>query len=155
MGTFGFSYIGLLYLLMLMIPNMIWTKKKPSNYDDGDENKILLMCERVGQVLVTCVALIFSDFNLKPWSIWSLWLVASFGLMLLYEYWWNTYFKSARTMLDFYGKLGFLPAPGAILPVLSFILLGIYGKNIWMLISITILGIGHIGIHIQHQKKAK
>lgn len=155
MGTLGFSYIGLLYLIMLMIPNLIWVKHMPKNYDAGKENRILLLCERVGQVLVTCIALIFSDFNLRPWSIWSLWLAASFALMLLYEYWWITYFKSARTMLDFYGKLGILPVPGAILLVLSFILPGMYGRNIWMMIAITILGIGHIGIHLQHQKELK
>lgn len=48
MGTLGFSYIGLLYLVMLMIPNLIWVKHMPKNYDVGKENRILLLCERVG-----------------------------------------------------------------------------------------------------------
>lgn len=38
------------------------------------ESKVLLAFERAGQVLVTCTALIFSDFNLGPWSLWMLWL---------------------------------------------------------------------------------
>lgn len=29
LGHFGFSYIGALFLLMLFIPNMLWTKKMP------------------------------------------------------------------------------------------------------------------------------
>lgn len=29
LGHFGFSYIGLLFLVMLMVPNLIWTKKQP------------------------------------------------------------------------------------------------------------------------------
>ncbi len=29
----GFSYTGLLYLLMLYIPNIIWTKYKPKGYE--------------------------------------------------------------------------------------------------------------------------
>lgn len=26
--NFGFSYVGLIYLLMLFIPNILWSKKK-------------------------------------------------------------------------------------------------------------------------------
>jgi hypothetical protein len=33
MGELGFSYIGLIYLLMLFIPNILWTKNKPTDYD--------------------------------------------------------------------------------------------------------------------------
>ena len=41
---FGFSYTGLIYLFMLMIPNIIWTKNQPKDYDKyvRNENKILL-----------------------------------------------------------------------------------------------------------------
>lgn len=42
---------------------------------------------------------------------------------------------------------------GATLPVLAFLLLGIYGKNIFMTIAVIILGIGHIGIHLNHRKE--
>ena len=55
--NFGFSYIGLIYFLMLMVPNIIWSKK--------------------------------------------------------------------------------------------------YGKNVFLIISTIILGIGHIGIHLNHKKEAK
>lgn len=27
--NFGFSYIGLIFLLMLFVPNLFWTKNKP------------------------------------------------------------------------------------------------------------------------------
>lgn len=63
MGHLGFSYIGLIFLMMLTVPNLIWTRHQPQGYDSQDENKILLVFERVGQVCVTCTALIFSDFN--------------------------------------------------------------------------------------------
>ena len=39
MFTFGFSYVGVIYLLMLFIPNIIWAKNKPKGYDASDENK--------------------------------------------------------------------------------------------------------------------
>ncbi len=55
-------------------------------------------------------------------------------------------------MADFYSSLLGIPVAGAALPVAAFFLLGIYGKVIWMLIATVILGIGHIGIHLQHKK---
>lgn len=151
LGHLGFSYIGMIFLLMLIVPNLIWTKNQPPGYTAENENKILLYFERAGEVFVTCTALIFSDFNLKDWSVWSLWLIAAIILMVLYELWWIKYFRSERTMSDFYSSLFGIPVAGAVLPVAAFLLLGIYGKVIWLIISAVILGIGHIGIHLQHK----
>ena len=152
---FGFSYVGLVYLVMLMVPNIIWAKNKPENYEQyaGNENRALLTLERIGEVLVSAVALVFSDYNLRPWDGWCLWLVLSFSLMLLYEAFWIRYFKSGRTMRDFYRGFAGIPVAGATLPVAAFFLLGMYGRNVPMLLSTVILGIGHIGIHLAHEKE--
>jgi hypothetical protein len=66
--AFWISYVGLGYLVMLMLPNIIWTKNQPKDYEKYavNENKVLLAFERIGEVLVSCFALIFSDFNIKP-----------------------------------------------------------------------------------------
>ena len=153
--NFGFSYVGLIYLVMLMLPNIIWTKNQPKDYEKyvGNENKVLLMFERVGEVLVSCAALVFSDFNIKPWSSWSWWLVVSFALMVLYEIFWIRYFRSEKTMEDFYSSILGIPVAGATLPVLAFLLLAVYGKNIVLGAAVIILGIGHIGIHLMHRRE--
>ncbi len=153
MGHLGFSYTGLIFLLMLIIPNLIWVRHQPKGYNYQNENKILLIFERVGQVLVTCTALVFSDFNLRPWSIWTLWLLAAVILMIMYECWWLRYFKSQKRLKDFYSSFCGIPVAGATLPVMAFFLLGIYGRVVWLLISTAVLGIGHIGIHLQHRRK--
>ncbi len=152
MGHLGFSYVGLIFLLMLTIPNLIWTKNQPKEYNYQGENKILLAFERVGQICVTCTALIFSDFNINSWSYWSLWLIIAAIIMIMYEFWWLRYFKSNRTLKDFYSSFCGVPVAGATLPVVAFLFLGIYGKVIWLIVSVIILGIGHIGIHFQHLK---
>lgn len=155
--NFGFSYVGLIFLSMVTVPNLMWTKNKPKDYEKFvvHENKILLAFERIGQVLVFCVSLIFTDFNIRPWSSWTWWLIASFLLMLLYEIYWIRYFSSEKTMKDFYSSLPGVPVAGATLPVSAFLLLAIYGKNIILGISVLILGIGHIGIHLIHNKEIK
>lgn len=153
--NFGFSYVGLVYLIMLMTPNLIWAKNLPKDYEKfaANENKVLLALERTGEVLSSCIVLIFTDFNLRPWTCWSWFLVVSFALMVLYEIYWIRYFRSEKTMKDFYSSILGIPVAGATLPVLAFMLLAIYGKNIFLGIAVLILGIGHIGIHLMHRKE--
>ncbi len=155
MFHFGFSYVGLIYLLMLFIPNGIWAKNQPGGYEKyvKNENKILQIFERIGEVLVCCLVLIFSDFNIRLNSVWCLWLVVSFLFMLLYEIYWIRYFRSERTMADFYSSICGVPVAGATLLVIAFFLLGIYGCNVFLIVAVIILGIGHIGIHFNHYKE--
>lgn len=152
---FGFSYVGLIYLAMLFVPNLFWTKHKPKDYDEyvKNENKVLRIFENIGQVLVTCIVLIFKDFNVKFDSVWTIWLLISFVLMVLYEIYWLRYFKSEKTVKDFYRSLLGIPVAGATLPVIAFLLLGVYGKNLLLVIAAVILGIGHVGIHLNHKKE--
>lgn len=152
---FGFSYVGLIYLFMLFIPNMIWTKNQPRDYERyvQRENKLLQISEKIGEVLVCCCVLIFSDFNIRFNSVWCIWLLISFALMLLYEVYWIRYFKSEKNMSDFYRGICGIPVAGATLPVCAFFLLGVYGSNLFLIVSTIILGIGHIGIHLNHYKE--
>ena len=153
--NFGFSYIGLVFLLMLMIPNIIWSKNKPKEYEKyvKNENKVLLLFERIGEMLVTCLSLIFSNLNINKITKWSIILLIAFIIMILYEIYWIRYFKSNKTMKDMYSSLLGIPVAGATLPVFAFFLLGIYGKNIFLIMATIILGIGHIGIHLNHRKE--
>ena len=137
---------------MLEIPNIIWARRKPDGYDPSGENKVLLAFERAGQALCTVTILFFSDYNPKVVEPWIAWLSMSAALMILYEIYWIRYFRSKQTVSDFYRSILGIPVPGAVLPVAAFLLLGIYGKVIWLIISAVIIGVGHIGIHLQHLK---
>jgi hypothetical protein len=152
---FGFSYVGLIFLVLLLTPNLMWIQNKPKDYEKYvvKENKVLLTMERVGEVMVSALCLIFSDLNLHSWSLRSLWLVAACALMALYEVFWVRYFHSPKTMEDFYSSLLGIPVAGATLPVLAFGVLGIYGRNPILLVAVVILGIGHIGIHWNHRRE--
>ncbi len=153
--TLGFSYVGLIFLLMLIIPNIIWSKYKPKGYEEyvKNENRVLIILERIGEVLVTCLSLIFKDFNINKISNETIILAVAFIIMVLYEIYWIRYFKSNRAMFDMYSSLLGIPVAGVSLPVMAFILLGIYGKNPFLIIATIILGIGHIGIHLNHKKE--
>jgi len=154
-GGRKFPYIGLIFLTMLTVPNIIWTKNMPKDYEKyvDNENKFLLSLERVGEVLVTAISLLFTDYSSVKMSSRSYLLPFAFLAMILYEIYWIRYFKSEKTMNDFYSGIVGIPLAGATLPVIAYLLLGIYSKNIPLIVSVIILGIGHIGIHYNHKKE--
>ena len=146
----GFSWLGALFLLALAVPNFLWTRRKPRDYDPSREDRRLTLLERMGQVWVTCGALLSQ--SAAPRSPW--WLAGAAALMVLYEIWWVRYFRSPRTMTDFTAGLLGVPVAGASLPVAAFFLFGVYGRTWWMLPGVVILGVGHIGIHLGYRKEA-
>ena len=75
--------------------------------------------------------------------------------MILYEIFWIRYFRSEKTMKNYYSSILGIPVAGATLPVIAFMLLAVYGRNTVLGISVIILGIGHIGIHLMHKKEAE
>lgn len=152
-GKPGFSYVGAGFLLLLFLPNLFWIQNRPKGYTAQGENRILQCLERLGEILTCCCALVFSDYDPKGFSLWTLWLIGAAFLMVLYELWWVRYFRSRKRLEDFYSSFLGIPLAGATLPVAAFLLLGIYGRVVWMLLSAAVLATGHIGIHLGHKKE--
>ena len=152
---FGFSYVGLIFLLMLFIPNFFWTKNQPKDYERyaGNEKRLLLILERIGEVTVSCLLLFFTDHDVQGLSPWLCWLAAAFALMVLYEIFWIRYFRSEKTMGDFYRSILGIPVAGATLPVIAVLYTAVYGSEPFLFAAGIILGIGHIGIHLAHRKE--
>ena len=152
--NFGFSYVGLIFLIMLFVPNIIWTKNKPREYDNysKDENRTLSLIERIGQVLVVCCLFFADNISFTPWILV---LVMAFIFMILYELYWINYFRSPKTMKDMYSNFLGIPVAGATLPVLAFLFLGIYEMNLFLIFAVMILAIGHIGIHMEYERRIK
>ncbi|WP_303371410.1 hypothetical protein [Methanobrevibacter sp.] len=148
--NFEFSFVALILLVMLFVPNILWSRFPPKNYEkySQNENKLLLVFERIGQVLVV----VFSLFCGVKFSLNPVLLVVIF-LMILYEIYWIRFFRSSRTMNDMNRSLFLIPLPGATLPVAAFLLLGIFSNNIFLTLSSVLLGIGHIGIHAGHVRE--
>ena len=156
MVQFGFSIAGVIFLLMLFIPNIAWARNQPDGYEDlaRRENRILLALERIGEVATACAAVIFvcpHGFSFP----WMLWLCAAFLLMVLYEIAWMRYFRGAGELGDMYAPLGPIPVPLASLPVTAIALLGIWCLSPVTICAAVVLGIGHIGIHVGHLRELR
>lgn len=154
--TLGFSYIGLIWLIGLFVPNIIWIKNRPKGYENlPKEDRTLGILERIGEVGVTMISPIYREFNPQGLSPWLGWLIASAACMILYDLWWVRYFRSERRLEDFYSSLFGIPVAGASLPVAAFAFLAIYGRNTHLALFVIPLAIGHIGIHLNHLKEIK
>lgn len=144
--------MGGLFLLLLILPNLLWVRRQPEGYTAAGESGALRAFERVGEVLTSAVALFSPGLN---WHGWSWWFAGAAVLMVLYELWWVRYFRSERSLADFYGSFLGIPIPGAVLPVAAFFLLGLYGRVVLLLIATGVLGVGHIGIHWGHRMELR
>jgi hypothetical protein len=151
-GTFGFSYVGLIFLCCLFIPNICYGFHQPVDRLNVRENKLLLAFERSGQILCTVLVVIFDDFNVHPLNFRAIWLGTASLLMILYLICWGRYFMGGHTSRDFYRPFLGVPLPLAVLPVTAIFLLSVYGKVIALSIAAVLLGIGHIGITQQHRR---
>jgi amino acid transporter len=96
LGHFGFSYVGLFYLLALAIPNAILAWRLPDWYNSSGESRVLWVLERVGQVMCVVSLLIFSDTNAKGFQLWTIWLWVFNVMIVLYVCYWIRYFRSRR-----------------------------------------------------------
>lgn len=67
MGHLGFSFVGLLWLCILIVPNLLWARSRPLGYDPSGENRILAALEKAGQAGVVCTVL-FSMITAPPCS---------------------------------------------------------------------------------------
>lgn len=151
----GISVTGIVFLLMLFIPNIIWSKKQPAGYEESAkrESKMLLALERAGEVLVS--VLVLTDRRLDRFSFLPRlgYIILALVLMILYELYWIKYFRSSRTLGDMYSDYCGFPLAGASLPVFAVFLLGVYACNVFLIAASVILGIGHIGIHLMHKRE--
>lgn len=80
-------------------------------------------------------------------------IIVSIICMILYKCFWIQYFRNQNFLEEFYKPFLNIPVPGALLPVISFFLLGLYQQHYLLIGSSIILGIDHIGIHLQHLRE--
>lgn len=162
----GFSVMGLVFLLLLFIPNIIFgiTITDEVKASMQEENKILLFMERVGEALVTVSLVIFPAINPRLlykrniclfWANRFEWFVLAMIFMAIYEAYWIRYFISKKTVNDFYYSMLGMPLSGASLPCAAVIALSIYSGNLVILAAGLFLSIGHIGIHYTNYRRCK
>lgn len=146
LGSFGFSWVGLAFVLCLLGPNLCYYfLMRPKDEVKIQPDMRLLVAERLGQGLCVFCLLFFRNYDYAFGQGWPWWGVAAVFFMALYLAGWLRYFmgkgRFADTLRPFLG----VPIPLAVFPVLAILFMGVYGQVLWLILSALVLGVGHIG----------
>lgn len=156
MDRFGFSWLGVAFVVALFLPNIIWAKNRPRNADpQWGQSSVALGLERLGQILVCAAAITCARLQLGTWRSASWMIVAAAALMVAYEVWWARYFKEHRNDPGFYSGFIYIPVSGAFLSLGSFLLLGIFAQDLLLIASVGVLAIGRAGVDQAHKKEQR
>jgi len=139
----GFSVIGFLIALSIFAPNLLMAIFPPINTpaELKDAGILFTLLERIGQVgCLVLLAISKSSFQNRPINPWfilaALCVAAYYGL-------WMRYVVAGR---DFSLLFAFnsVPIPMAILPILAFAFVAIWGKSVWLGSATVLFSVGHI-----------
>lgn len=139
----GFSYMGLIVVCVILLPNLLFMAFPPKNVPEGlkDENILLTVMERAGQVGFIIIPIIsyryFSgiDFNIFP-GIMIFSAIMYYGL-------WIRYFVRGREFCLLFKPLGFIPVPMAVFPIIYMIFAAIWLQHMWMGAAAVVFAVGH------------
>ncbi|WP_339268624.1 hypothetical protein MKY19_03140 [Paenibacillus sp. FSL R5-0744] len=140
----GFSLLGTLMALILLVPSLLMIKFPPENVPSGlrDAGPIYTFLERAGQL--GCIGILaMSQDNFQQVKLG---VIAVFIVLFIAIYYglWVRYIVKGQQFKLLWDPLVFIPIPMAVLPVCAFGLAAIWGKSIWLSIAVVCLAIGHL-----------
>jgi len=150
------NILGFMLLCAVMLPNIAFLIWKPVDQKPV-KSSIWDILEHIGRI----ASMIFLCFDLgKPYlstvfaskGLFIAWVISTSLITGLYIGIWMRYFLCGRTVELCY-KSFFIPMPLVILPVLDFLITGILGANLALIISSILLGIGHIMVSLSTKKQ--
>jgi len=139
----GFSLTGLFVAISLLAPNLLMIIFPPINMPTelADAGVIFTVLERVGQVAcVVLLVILKNNFSNRSIDIWF--ISAAFCIVAYYSLW-VRYVVAGRDFSTLFSFMS-IPIPMAILPIIAFALLSMWGKSIWLGLASTIFAVGHI-----------
>ena len=141
----GFSLIGTIIAVLMLLPSMIFfTKFPPRNVPAGlkDAPMVYTILERVGQA--GCFGLlIISGEAFQRGSIWGVLMLIC---MVIYFGLWIRYVLRGQEFAVLWQPLLFIPIPLAVFPVCVFGFAALWGRSLWLGAATVILAVGHCAV---------
>ncbi len=139
----GFSIIGLLIGISILIPNILFIIFPPKNVPEKlkDAGIIFTSLERIGEVGCLFILAISQD-KYQNFNI-DIWFVLMVICILIYYSLWIRYVAKGHEFSLAFKPLYFIPIPMAVFPVLAFAFASLWGKSIYLAFIVILLAIGH------------
>jgi len=136
----GFSPIGLIISLAVLVPNLLLLMFPPRTpIPRAEVARPLTWLERGGQALCLVVPAMTLPGTAVHW-----WAAPTLGCLVLYYALWGRYVVTGRSVAALYRPLWRVPVPMAIVPVLVFLGAAAWLSNVWIAAAALIFAIGHL-----------
>lgn len=150
----GFSFFGLIIVILIIIPNIIYMLKfPPKNVPRNliEPNIIYTILERTGQIgCLTLLVITPDNFQFKS----SILLISLIMICIVIYYGlWIRYIVKGQQYMYLWKPFYIIPIPLAILPIIIFLIVSILNKSILISLVTIIFAIGHITISLNNYKQ--
>lgn len=139
----GFSYIGLIVVCVILLPNLLFMAFPPQNVPLGLKggNILLTVMERAGQVGFIIIPIIsYSYFSGIAFNIFTGIMIFS---AIMYYGLWIRYFVRGREFYLLFKPLGVIPVPMAVFPIIYMLFSAIWLRHMWLGAAAVIFAVGH------------
>lgn len=145
MDRFGFSWIGVVFLAVFFLPNMIRMAKTRSAYPPESVNMRSAGLERLGIVLMCAAAITCAPLQLSTDMPHPELLIGATVIAAGYLIWWFWSAAKRKSEKD-EPSCGGVPLPGALAATCAFLLLGFYAQDLLLIVCTLFFTIGDIGV---------
>ncbi|SDF47463.1 hypothetical protein SAMN04488542_11185 [Fontibacillus panacisegetis] len=152
----GFSIIGTIIAVVILLPSIIFFIKFPPRHAAEEKSKlpkIFELLEKIGQMGCIVSLVISKDFFLIEKANYFTMLMVI--CIALYYALWIAYAIKDGEFSVMLKPLLFIPIPGAVLPVCAFVFAALWGQCIWLGASAIILAVGHCTISWESYRRIK
>ena len=153
----GFSFVGTVLAILLLSPSILFFIKFPTHMPQNNKPvpKIFDILEKLGQAGCIISLIISRDFFLL--SHFNIFMALMISCIILYYSLWIMTFKKGGDFSIMLRPFGFIPIPGAVLPVCAFVFAALWGKCLWLGASALFLAVGHCVVtwnsYVQMERK--
>ncbi|MDF2538536.1 MAG: hypothetical protein K0S76_1557 [Herbinix sp.] len=139
------NIIGLIILVLMLLPNMIYASRSKEMVNQC-HNKGMNFMEQIGRygsMFLMCFNIGILEFGFRTKEDYTLWIISSSVLLLLYFIFWGLYFERAKKSYAI---------ALAVIPSIIFIFNGYIRQHYLLLIIGVIFSIGHIYVTYQNNR---
>lgn len=151
MDRFGFSWIGVVFLAVFFLPDMICTAKMQTAYSPESTTMRFAGMERLGIILVCAAAITCAPLQPSTWNPRCWLLIGAAAIGVAYLIWWFRKVAKKRTEKNETFSGG-VPLPGALAATCAFLLLGFYAQDLLLLVCTLFFAIGDIGVRREQKQ---
>ncbi|MNI28475.1 hypothetical protein D3C73_822520 [compost metagenome] len=150
----GFSILGTVIAIAMLLPSMIIFTKFPPKHAVVEKSKLpktFEILEKIGQAGCVASLVISKDyFVIEKINYFTLLMIICIAL---YYALWIAYAIRGGDFSIMLKPLLFIPLPGAVLPVCAFIFAALWGQCIWLGVSAIVLAAGHCTLSWESYKR--